>query len=62
MTLHDRLTDIDGIGDSRADEILELVGDTTGVKEDLETALAYMDNDNAEYARKFIENALEDLE
>lgn len=63
MSLKDELTDIRGIGDATADEVLAVVdnhGDSD-VESLLEEALGYFDSGKPWYARKFVEEAKEEL-
>lgn len=63
MSLKDELTDIRGIGDATADEVLAVVdnhGDSE-VEELLAEALGYFDSGKPWYARKFVEEAKEEL-
>ena len=59
----DPLTDIHGIGESKAEEIRRVI-DSEGnsdAKDALENALDYMDAGNHEYAEKFVRRAYEGL-
>lgn len=64
--LKDKLTTINGIGESRADLILDYVFEfynwggedrSDELREQLETALEYLDQGRPEYAEKFIRRA-----
>lgn len=57
----DPLTEIHGIGPEKANQIREVVGGNSDAKESLSTALDYLDNDNPEYATKFVRRAYEAL-
>lgn len=66
--LHDALTEINGVGDARADDIIELVDeygagvDVDALRDDLEDALSYHEQGDHEYAATFVESARDRLE
>jgi len=65
--LRDALTDIGGVGESRADEIMALLeshetsSDLDGVGEKLDEALAYAEAGRPDYAMKFVRQARDAL-
>jgi len=65
MRMKDELTEIHGIGDAKADEILEIVEsnsvDST-VEDNLRSAWDYYQDGQYSYAEKFLRRAIEALE
>ncbi len=63
--LKDALTDIKGVGPATADSILEVLEEHGGSEADTQTksliknALDYIEEGNPDYARKYLERALE---
>jgi ribosomal protein S13 len=58
MSLEDDLTDIHGIGEAKAEQIMEVVNEHSGdseARENVRKALAELDEGRVGYARKFLE-------
>lgn len=64
--LHDDLTDIRGIGDATAEEIIEVVEghteDNETLRDNLESALDYYEDERYGYAGKYLRRAYNALE
>lgn len=63
-TLHDELTDIRGIGDAKAEAILEVLDDhetDSDLAEPLRAAVDAFDADRPGYAEKFVRRAYEEV-
>ena len=63
-TLHDDLTDIRGIGDAKAEAILEVLEDhetESDLAEPLRAAVDAFDADRPGYAEKFVRRAYEEV-
>ena len=61
MTLKAELMEIRGIGEAKADEILEIVGDNSKVKDHLESAIEYYGAGQDGYAKGYVYKAFEEL-
>jgi endonuclease III-like uncharacterized protein len=63
MSLKDELTQIRGIGDATADEVLAVVDDygESDAESLLQEAIDYYNEGKPWYARKFVEEAKEEL-
>ncbi len=66
MSLKDELTDIHGIGESKTEEIMTVFEDYDSTNEVVESnlreAMDYYNNNEYEYAGKFLRRAVEGLE
>ena len=60
--LNEELQTIDGIGEAKANEILEIVGNPENAKAVLKEGLGYYESGNPQYAQKFVQQAIEELE
>lgn len=63
MTLKDDLMDIPQVGESRAEEIIEVVEEhstDSQAQENVEKALEELDEGRPGYARKFLERVVDD--
>lgn len=65
MSVRDDLTEIHGIGDAKADEIMAVVAEHEGapdaVRDNLADAVSYLDADQPEYAEKFVRRAYDEV-
>ena len=61
MSVRDDLMEIRGIGEAKADEILEIVGDNSKVKDHLESAIDYYEAGQDGYAKGYVYKAFEEL-